>query len=239
MKSDRWFYSAAGAVFLILMVIGFRAFITAGTGANGRQIDPKIFALVATHGAAIGCWFVLFFVQSLLISTGNRRVHMKLGWSSLAIGATIAVTGFWVGIRSVQSYPPEYRVFDMVYWRFMLMALTEIVMFTVFLTAGLLVRKQPKIHRVMMLLASLSILSGATARIPFMWKIYGHAGWQGLFGPVFTLGLILLLVRYVRTRSLDRWFAAGYAACVVVFVLAGELALTSAWGAVASRLFKY
>jgi hypothetical protein len=45
------------------------------------------------HSSAIMAWYVLFFVQALLISVRNRKLHMKLGWSVLLIGATIACTG--------------------------------------------------------------------------------------------------------------------------------------------------
>ncbi len=35
-----------------------------------------------------------------------------------------------------------------------------------------------------MLLASLSILAGATFRMPILYPIYGESGWVGMFGPV-------------------------------------------------------
>lgn len=38
-KTDRWFYSAAGAGFLVMMLVGFRAFVTSGSGDGGRVID--------------------------------------------------------------------------------------------------------------------------------------------------------------------------------------------------------
>ena len=86
MKSDRLFYSTAGAVFLLLMLIGFRHFIAAGAHVDGSPIDPAIRPVVVLHGAAIAAWFVLFFAQALLITLRNRRLHMKLGWSVLANG---------------------------------------------------------------------------------------------------------------------------------------------------------
>jgi hypothetical protein len=181
------------------------------------------------HGTAIMAWYVLFFVQALLISVRNRKLHMKLGWSVLVIGATIACTGTLVAIRSVQVTPADFRFFNMEYRRFLLVMLTEIALFTAFVTAGVLARKRPKIHRPMMLMASLTILAGATARMPFLSPVFGQSGWVGLFGPVFCLGAVLLLVRLVMTRSLDRWFAAGYAVCVFAFIASEKLSLTSAW----------
>lgn len=228
MKSDRFFYSATGALFLVMTAIGFHRFITGAAHSDGSPIDPVIFFVVALHGTAIAAWYVLFFVQSLLISVRNRRLHMKLGWSALAIGPTIAVTGSLVAIRSVQVTEPGFRFFGMEYSRFLLVMLTEIALYACFVTVGVLVRKKPKIHRPMMLMASFALLSGSTARMPFLWPLFGHTGWVGLFGPAFLLGAALLLLRFAMTRTVDRWFAIGYAIWVVVFIASEYLALTSA-----------
>jgi hypothetical protein len=166
MKADRFFYTSAAGLFLLLMLLGFRPFYTHGTGFAGRPIDPGILPLVTVHGIAIALWFVLFFVQSLLIGVRRRKVHMKLGWSAVAIGLTIAGTGTAVAIRSVQITPANFVFFGIPYSRFLLVMLTEMALFTAFLTAGLLTRRRPKIHRPMMLLAGLSIIAGATVRIP-------------------------------------------------------------------------
>ncbi|MCU1250476.1 MAG: hypothetical protein JWQ49_3505 [Edaphobacter sp.] len=53
MKTDPWFYSATGASFLVIMLVGFRAFVTRETGDAGRVIDPTIFRLDLIHGLAI------------------------------------------------------------------------------------------------------------------------------------------------------------------------------------------
>jgi hypothetical protein len=238
MKSDRLFYSASGAVFLLAMLISFHPFYTHGTGMAGRMIEPVIFPLVLVHGSAIAAWYVLFFVQSLLINIRNRPLHMKLGWSAVAIGLTIACTGSLVAIRSVQVTPADFRFFGMQYSRFLLVMLVEIALFTAFLTAGILVRKKPKIHRPMMVLASLCLLAGATARMPFLYPLFGKTGWVGLFGPVACLGAVLFLVRLAQTRTFDRWFAAGYAFYVISFIVAEKLALTSTWNHWANKILQ-
>jgi hypothetical protein len=222
-KADRWFFSTAGGIFLVVMLIGFHLFISRGSGFEGRNIDPAIFPLVTVHGLAIAGWYVLFFIQSLLINVRKPRLHMKLGWSAVAIGLAITLTGSLVAIRSVQISPPTTRFFDMEYSRFLLVMLTEIVMFTMFVAAGIATRKQPQIHRAMMLLASLSLLAGATARIRPLYSIFGESGWVGLFGPVFCLGAALLGFRCAMTRKFDRMFVAGYAVWVIAYVLSAEL----------------
>lgn len=238
MKADRWYYSVAGAAFLVAMAVGFHPFVTSGRGDAGRVIDPVIFRLDLVHGLAIAVWFVLFFVQALLISTRNRRLHFKLGWSVLAVGLSIAITGTLVAIRSVQITSPDFRFFGIEYSRFLLVMLTEIALYTVFVTIGVLTRKTPRIHRAAMVLASLCLLAGATARMPLLRSVFGATGWVGLFGPVFCIGAALVIVRCAMTRSFDRWFATGFAIWVIAFVASTKLAETSAWSSVAIMILK-
>ncbi len=238
MKTDRWFYSAAGAGFLVVMLVGFRWFISSGTGNAGRVIDPAIFRLALIHGLAIAAWYLLFFIQALLIGVRNRKLHFKLGWSAVVIALTILVTGTMVAIRSVQITPPDFQFFGMQYSRFLLVMLTEIAAYVGFVTIAIFARKKPKIHRPAMVLASLCLLAGATSRMPFLYSLFGATGWMGLFGPVFCLGAGLLLVRSIVTRSFDRWFAMGYAVWVIIFIASAKLAMMEAASALAATILK-
>ena len=110
MKRDRFFYTCCAAIFLVLMVIGFRNYIFGGRLFNGSPINPAMLAAIVAHSSAVFAWFLLFFVQSLLIATQNRRLHMKLGWSVLVIASMIAVTGPVVAIRSTSL--ESITVFD-------------------------------------------------------------------------------------------------------------------------------
>jgi hypothetical protein len=235
-KPDRLFYTAAGVIFLVLTVIGFQRYIFGGKHFDGTPIDPSMLATVVAHSSAIFAWYVLFFVQSLLIATKNRRVHLKLGWAVLAIASTIALTGPLVATRSIRLNPTP--IFDWPGPQFLLIMYSEIALYVVFVTIGVLNRKRPRIHRPMMLMASLSILSGAAARIPLVNSVFGVHTWMALFGPVVALGSLLLLVRWVVTRTFEREFAVGYAALLVASVVVARLAETHAWVSLAGMILK-
>jgi hypothetical protein len=230
-RYDRLFYTAAGAIFLVLIVIGFQHYIFGGKHDDGTPIDPSMLTTVVAHSSAIFAWYVLFFVQSLLISTRNRPLHMKLGWSVLVIASMIAVTGPLVAIRSLRLLL-RLDSSASIFWpgrQFLLIMFTEIALYVVFVAIGVFIRKRPRIHRPMMLLACLPILSGATGRIPLIRSVFGFHAWMGLFGPVVSLGALLLLVRVAMSRRVEREFAVGYAAFVGLTVVASRLALTSVW----------
>jgi hypothetical protein len=238
MKAERFFYSATGTVYLLVMLLGFHAFYTHGTGVAGRVISPLIFAVVLVHGLAITSWYVLFLTQAVLIAAKNRRLHMKLGWTVTGLGPLIVCMGTAVAIRSVQLAPPSFLFFGMVYSRFLLVMLTEVGLFALFVTAGVLARKKPRIHRPMMTLAGLALLPGATGRIPVLDQIFGMSGTWGLFGAIFVLGAALLLIRCALTRKFDPWFAGGYAVVVIACLGAEYLALTDVGAELASAILK-
>lgn len=122
--------------------------------------------------------------------------------------------------------------------QFRLVMLAEIALFTAFVLAGVLMRKRREQHRAMMLLATLSILAGATVRMPVLFSVFGEAGWTGIFGPIFVLGALFLLARSVLTRRLDRPLATGYAVLVVFYVGACHVAVSDTWSDLSAAVFK-
>ena len=226
-KPAPYFYGATAIAMLLVMVAGFHPFYFRGEGMAGRRISTQLLLLVTAHGAAMTSWVVLFLCQSLLIPTRNVRVHMKLGWVAVGVAVIVACSGFMVAVQSVRL-APQIPFWGMAYRQFLLVMLAEVAVFSLFVIAAVAWRKRPKIHRALMLLATLSILAGATVRMPVLFPIFGEAGWLGIFGPIFTLGAVCLLVRSVWARTFDRWFAAGYAVMVLLYVVACEVALTGA-----------
>lgn len=237
MKLDRHFYSISGVIFLLLTFWGFHAFYLHGKNAEGNPIAPEMSVLDSIHGTAMSAWVLLFLVQAVLIGARNRRLHMKLGWAALAIAPVLAICSVITAFRSVQSQP-GFVLFAIPYPGFLLVMFTEIGLYTAFVAAGLITRKRPTIHRPMMLLASLSILSGSTARIPPLYRAFTDAGWPGLFGPVFVLGGALLIIHSLLVRKLDRPFAVGYTAMVAVYIFAFHFALTETWNNLATAMLK-
>ena len=233
---QRYFYTIAAAIIVVLTVIGFLPFYTRAEGMAGRKIASELFALVAIHGAFMTIWVFVFLGQAFLIPSRKRSIHMKLGWGGVVVALGVSVTGFMIAVRSVRP-GPDFAFWGMAYKQFMLVMFSEIALFTVFVLAGVLWRRRPEKHRAMMLLASLSILAGATVRMPALVPIFGGSGWRGIFGPIFVLGALFLFVRSMSKRALDKWFAAGYAALIIVYVAACQLAVGDAWSRLSKAVF--
>ncbi len=235
-QQDRWFYSLASLTLVFLLLAGFRHFYLEGRGFDGNKVPAAVLGFVLVHGLSLTAWVLLFFVQSLLIGTHNRALHMKLGWVAAGVGAVVAVSGPVVAVVSVRLRG-EMPIFGMSYSQFMLPMFAEMAAFAGFVALGLAYRKKNlEVHRAMMVLATLAVISGALARIEWVGKLLGENTWWGLYGGPFILGAAFLLIRSLLIRRFDRPLAVGYASLVVFFVSGVYVAYTPAWGRIAAAI---
>ena len=235
-QQDRWFYSVAALTLVFFLFAGFRHFYHEGRGFDGNKVPPAVLGFVLVHGLSLTAWVILFFVQSLLIGTHNKALHMKLGWLAAGVGAVVTLSGPVVAVVSVRLRG-DMPIFGMSYPQFMLPMFAEMLAFAVFVGLGLAYRKQNlEAHRAMMVLATLAVISGATARTEFVAQLLGENSWWGLYGGPFILGAAFLLIRSFLIRRLDRPLALGYAALVVFYVAGVYAAATPAWGRIAAAI---
>jgi len=237
MKSDRYFYSVASFIILLLTFLGFRHFYLEGKGSVGQPLTPQIATLVIIHGMAITGWIVLLFVQSLLIASNNGRLHMKLGLSAIGFAVVIAVTSIWVAIAGARL-APDMIIAGLPRPQFMLLMFTQIFAYVVFVSLGLFTRKRPLRHRAMMLLATMTFLPPATTRTPFFNALFGEEGWWSFNSSMIIFGALVLVIRLIMDRSIDRWFAVGYASLIGTITVNWHLAQSESWGRIAKWILQ-
>jgi hypothetical protein len=228
----RLFYSGAAALLLLLMFLGFQQFYLYGKAYPGRELAPPIRTLLIVHGLGMTAWGLLFLVQPLLIVTANRRLHRRLGQIGAVLAAGLVLLGWKLTIAATLIAPPDLRIWGLAPKQFMAVPFSSLLLFAVFVSIGVWQRRRPEVHRPMMLLASLAVMSAAVSRIGAISGLYVGTVWETLFGPFFgvlLVGGLFLAVRWLLTRSLDRWFAIGYAILAFSFVLAIWVAATEPW----------
>ena len=227
-RGRRYFYSSAASVMLLIMIAGFYPYYLRGEGQGGRTISSDLSTLVFIHGGAMTTWMILFFVQSLLVPARKLRIHMKLGWLAVVVGLVASTSGIKLAIESVRSYP-EIIFGGMEYRQYLLVMLTDVVVFTLLVLAGVLFRRKREAHRAMMLLACLSVLGAAVSRMPVLYHVLEHAGLIGEFGPIFIIGALFLLVGSFFDRALDRWFAVGFVVMTLIHISSYLFATSDTW----------
>lgn len=240
-SSHRYFYSASAILMLVLTIVGFHHFYFLGQSYPGRPITPPIRELVIFHGVAMSLWVCLIIVQPMLIAKRNFSLHKALGGMGAFLAAILVVLGLVVATRSAAVTPPDFKYGLLNPKQFMAVPYIGILMFGLYVAIGVKCRKQPKIHKPMMFLATLAIIAAPLDRIDAIRNIFTNTVFYSIWGPFFSallIGSVLFLIRCLLTRAIDRYFAIGLVGLYLAFGLMMQIALTQAWDAFASALIR-
>jgi hypothetical protein len=219
---------------LVATAVGFRAFLAHGKGFGGGEITRQIVPLVVVHGLAMLSWIVLFLVQSVFILKGNPRLHMRIGVGGAVLAGVMVPLGSVSAILSARYNPELYQYFGGPRF-FLATMLGEMLSFGTLVSVAVIYRRRPEIHRPMMLLASLMIISGSLGRCPYIGE-FALMPPLYVLGPALALGALLLVLQLGMTRALNRWYAFGYGAMVLascLFIVIGHSAL---WNRIARAI---
>jgi hypothetical protein len=237
----RLFYAVAATLLLVLMLLGFQQFYLHGRAFPNRPITPEIRTLVITHGVALSLWVMLLIVQPVLVVNRKYRLHMMLGILGAALATCIVILGVMLSIEWTRIDPSRMAPWFMTAKKFMAIPFISTLIFAGFVATGILNRRRPEIHRPVMLLATLTVISAATDRIPAIISLFARTIWGTTFGPFFVplfVGALLLIIKWSLTRSFDRYLAAGWAALVVADAGIIGLARTQTWNGMADYLLQ-
>ncbi len=211
---------------------------------------PPIPGFLYLHGALLTAWFVLVVAQAALIRSRSVTAHRRLGVVGVCVGVAVVVTSSIVTFRFVDRImhrPGETDITLSVMMGFGADApllglaatalwgnLTSLATFTVLLGSAVLMRNRSDVHRRLMMLASLSILPPAIARIS-RWP--GLGGDLGPFVPVVMVLLLLAMVWFdLNTRRRVHRATVIGGASVVLGIVAGTVLARSDFGLWVLRL---
>jgi len=217
---ERRFFAWGAAVIVLVAVGGF-----ARTYYLKLAFDtPTLTMLVHAHAAVMTAWVILFVTQTRLVAAQRTDLHRRLG----VFGAILLVLIIVIGIdTAIESARRGLTPTDMPPLMFLVIPLGTVVVFAVLVGAALLYRRRSDIHKRLMLLATLTILTPAIARIP--WESFRVMG-PPLFLAV-TDTCVLAFVAYDtwRNRRLHPAFLWGTLFFLVSQPLRILLAHTSGW----------
>jgi hypothetical protein len=224
---ERRLYTWAAIVALLVVFTGFARtyYLKLAFGT------PPISVLLHVHGIVMSAWFALFIVQARLVATGRTSVHRRLGMfgallavAVLVLGTLVAITGARLG--HAPPGPPPLT--------FLVVPLGDMLVFALLVSAALWFRRRSDIHKRLMLLACVGLLTAPIARIP--WPPLQQGGIVAFF--LITLALVLACVAWdtIARRRLHPAFAWGAALVAVSWPLRLARSQTSQWQAFASWL---
>jgi len=231
LHAERSFYLLASGTILAFILAGFRQFLLHGRQPDGTPLTAAIRPLVITHGVLMLLWILLFLVQSILIVGGNRKLHITLGGAGAILVACMLAVGLAMAWASARFDPAGSQPWGVA--PFLTVPLATILGFAAFAALGLRFRRQPHLHRPLMLLATLAIVGAGTNRIAAISDPITSATHASLFAVFYlaplSLGALFLLAKWAMTRSWDWVFAYGLAALAAFFTLFSLVAWTGWW----------
>jgi hypothetical protein len=157
-RADRGLYTWAALAAVLVVFAGFaRTYYLKGFFGT-----PALTTLVHVHGLMMTLWFVLFAVQVWLVEAHRVALHRRLGVYGGVLAAGVIAVGTLTAITAASlghSPGPPPLVF-------LTVPLGDMVLFTVLVALGLAYRHRAAIHKRLLLLSTLGMLTAAIARIP-------------------------------------------------------------------------
>jgi len=188
---------------------------------------PPLAPAVVAHGLGMTCWVLLFQLQTVLGALGLIRWHRWLGFGGAALAVFVVVTGLPLALSGARR-----GIFAGDSLAFLLILLVDLLMFSVFVVAGICMRRRRETHRTFMLLATISLLPPAV----FRWPI---AGTYPAVIPAVVLIFVAVVVAHdwrSRNRRAALWGGLGL---TLSLPLRFAVAQTALWHAVANWLVRH
>ncbi|HKQ72545.1 MAG TPA: hypothetical protein VJ810_02380 [Blastocatellia bacterium] len=160
-RRERLFYMGMAAAAVITVFTGFARtyYLKSFFGA------PSLTPMLHLHGIVFTLWLILLLIQTALVSTNRTGMHRRLGMVGAVIAVLVVIVGAGTAImRAKIIETPPTAPSPLV---FLTIPLGDILVFASLIGAGFYFRSRADAHKRLMLLATISILPAATARLPF------------------------------------------------------------------------
>ena len=217
-RFERWFYISCATMVVVVTLAGFSVDLELLKDMSGISL------LVRFHAAVMFTWVCLFVVQILLVAMGRTQWHRRLGIFGVILAVLLVAVGSTTAMTAAQlggdHLPPGMPI------NFFLAGSFELlILFSVFVSAGIALRRRSDYHKRLMLLATLPLLDAALARF-----IGAYTDWAIDPGTVRNFVVFGCIgIDTIWHRRLHPAFAAGAALILVADFLVPTIAHTDIW----------
>jgi hypothetical protein len=227
---SRGFYLWMAGAFLLIAFGGFTPTYWAKVAAGTFHAEP----IIHIHGMLLFTWTCFFFVQTALVASGRTLDHRAWGLAGISL-FSIMMFSILVGEATVLKRE-EALGFGDAARRFAAVTLCAWPLMAAIFTLAIVNIRKPQVHKRLMLLLMVGIMTPALARI-FL-TLFAPPGVGGPPPPfvsippglVADLLLVVAIVHDWRTRGRPHpVYIYGGLVLVAEQVLAVPLAATAAW----------
>ncbi|MBC7909817.1 MAG: hypothetical protein H7Y30_04910 [Pyrinomonadaceae bacterium] len=230
-RRERWFYTGMAIAFVVTVFAGFAPTYYLRPYFGMPQLAP----LLHLHGIVFTSWIALFLTQTTLIAAKRTGIHRRLGIVGGALAVTMVIIGVVTAIiRTQQSTTSLVGPSPL---SFLIIPLGDMLVFASLVGAGFYFRRRVDLHKRLLLLATVSILPAATARLPF--AFIQQVGPLAFFGLADIFIVIVLIYDLVTRGRVHRATVCGGLIIVLSQPLRLLIGNTSAWITFASWLTQW
>jgi hypothetical protein len=159
---ERWFFTAIAIAMFATSTAGF---IPSLVHTAGRH--APLSSLAAAHGIVFFAWLLIFLVQGTLVASRHVALHRKLGLASvlvLLLMIPLAYTTTVAMVRRGFDLSGDLRIdHDPLYES--IFPFSNILIFSVLVTAALAYRRRPEIHKRLILFANIELMPAPLAHL--------------------------------------------------------------------------
>jgi hypothetical protein len=148
---------------------------------------PPLPPLVHFHWLLFTLWVALLAMQTVLVAVKRTDLHRKLGIAGMVLAAIMTVVGFATAVEAGRLHRMPLD--------FLVVPLAGVVVFPALVGAAFFWRRQPEVHKRLILIATAELLTAGVGRWPQV------RDWGALGGYAVTdLFVVALLIYDVSTR---------------------------------------
>lgn len=231
-RYDRLFYSGIAISMALIVFIGFsqtyylKAF---GQAPMVTLSGGPMTLLVHVHAALFTGWVLLFVVQTTLVARHKVAIHRRMGVAGAVLAALMLILGMLTALKMAARGAAPGGIDPL---SFLMIPLSDMFFFGAFVVAALCLRANREAHKRLMLLAYVSIVVAAVARLPGVLPL----GPLAFFGLAFVFVLAGVVYDLATRRRVHPVYLWGGGLLVLSVPLRLAVSRTDAWKGVAELL---
>jgi len=168
-QNDRPFFMAMALAIAATVVFGFTwSFLRTDLA---RQLHST---WVKAHALTFTAWILLYLCQTILVTKQRIDIHRRLGMAGGILASVMVSLALGSAVAGFRASPPR-PVLD--YFMLYIVVHVDAILFGTLVTAGLLFRQTPEIHKRLMFLATIALLDAVTERLPLLGHISSYASY--------------------------------------------------------------
>ena len=195
-RFEHAFFLAMSAALTIAVAVGFaKTYFLAGV-FRAKLPHP----IVHIHSVIFTLWFVVLLAQGTLASVHRVDLHRRLGIAGIVIACLMVLSGTLVTAEFLARNPSKLIGLVAV------MPVAELAGFAVLASAAFLNRRDPPIHKRLIVLATVSLMGAALGRMEFLpvWGFHRAAAMRLFWAYTYVFLIALVAYDLWSTRRLNR-----------------------------------